>query len=197
MAGLNNIVDRIKSEADEVVSGILKEANDYAKKLDDDAKNKVNDEVEKINKRCDLEVKSITDRSISSSDLKKKQMILSMKQQIVMDTIKKANEKLISLPDSEYIDYIKKIFSKNVPTSDCKIMFNEKDSKRIGKDVIDEFIKLAKEKGANLTLSTDVAKIESGFILNFGKVEGNCSFKSLIEQNIESLVDKVNNVLFS
>ena len=104
---------------------VIKEANDYAKKLDDDAKNKVNDEVEKINKRCDLEVKSITDRSISSSDLKKKQMILSMKQQIVVETIKKANERLVNLPDSEYIEYIKKIFSKNVPTSDCKIMFKQ------------------------------------------------------------------------
>ena len=197
MAGLDNIIDRIKGEADEVVSQVLNEANDYAKKLEDEAKNKTNEEVERLRKRCDLELKSITDRSISSSELKKKQMFLMEKQHLVMETIEKAKEKLINLPDAEYIEFVKKVFAKNAPTADCEILFNEKDKKRIGKDVIDGFVKLAKEKGANLTVSNDAAKIKSGFILNFGDIEGNCSFESLIEQNIEDLIDKVNNILFS
>lgn len=197
MAGLNNILERIKGESEQVVSSIVNEAKDYAKSVEDDYRRKLASEIEKINKKCDQEIKSISDRSISSSELKKKQIFLTTKQELIMDTIDKAKEKLINLPDNEYIEYLKKVFDKNLPTSDCVIVFNEKDHKRIPKDIIDGFIKKAKEKGINIKLSDKIANIRSGFILDFGGVEGNCSFESLIEQNIESLIDKVNNILFS
>ncbi|MCQ2609488.1 MAG: hypothetical protein MJ151_01665 [Lachnospiraceae bacterium] len=197
MAGITNIIDRIKGEADAKANVILNEAKEKASTIERDMNDKIEAEVLLIKKKCEQELKSISDRTISSSELKKKQITLDTKYKIVVETIEKAKEKLINLPDSEYIDFLKKVFVKNVPTKDCEILFNEKDKKRIKKDMLDEFVKIAKDNGSILTISDDIADIKSGFILRFGKVEGNCSFESLIDRNMDMMIDKVNNILFS
>lgn len=197
MAGITNIIDRIKGEADAKANVILNEAKEKASTIEHDMKDKIEAEVLLIKKKCEQELKSISDRTISSSELKKKQISLDTKYKLIVETIEKAKEKLINLSDSEYVDFLKKVFVKNVPTKDCEILFNEKDKKRIKKDVLDEFVKIAKDNGSTLTVSNDTANIESGFILRFGKVEGNCSFESLIDRNMDIMVDKVNDILFS
>lgn len=197
MAALNQIIDHIKKETETNVNSILSEAQKFSDNMMSEFKKNADEEISGINKKCEQELKSIADRSISSSELKKKQIELECKQEIILEVIEKAKEKLINAPDGEYVEYVKKVFAKNVPTKDCSIIFNEKDLKRIPKNVIDELIKMAKEKGANLTLSDKTANIKSGFVLDFGNVEGNCSFESLIDQNADELIDKVNGILFS
>lgn len=197
MAALSNIIDHIKKESEQNVNAIISDAEKYANKLMDDAKKNADNEVSTINKKCEAELKSIAERSVSSSELKKKQIELESKHAIIVETIEMAKQKLINLPDAEYIDFIKKVFAKNIPTKDCKIVFNSKDLKRIPKNVIDELVSMSKQKGANVTVASEDAKIQSGFILDFGDTIGNCSFESLIDQNIDNLVDKVNKILFS
>lgn len=197
MAALNNIIDHIKKESEQNVNDIISEAQKYSDKLMEDAKKNAESEVTTINKKCESELKSIAERGVSSSELKKKQIELENKHAIIVETIDMAKQKLINLPDVEYTEYVKKVFLKNIPNRDCKIVFNNKDIKRIPKNVIDEFVAKTKEKGANLTVSTEDAKIQSGFILDFGDTVGNCSFESLIDQNKDALIDKVNKILFS
>ena len=136
-------------------------------------------------------------RSNASAELKTKQILLTGKQELLNDTIGMAKEKLSNLSDQEYVDFIKKLFSKHVPSEDAVLKLNAADLKRIPQDVIDGFVKSAEDKGAKLTVSSEAAEIKNGFVLDFGGIEENCTFDALIDQNIEELQDKVKSLLFA
>ena len=47
-----------------------------------------------------------------------------------------------------------------------------------------------------IELSDKCSDIDGGFILIYGGIEENCSFKALIDDNVEIFQDKVQKVLF-
>lgn len=197
MAGLNNILDHIKKDSDEKANAILKEAQDYADTLMADAKKRADLEIERINKKCESELQNIAERSISSCALKKKQKSLVVKENIIMETIEKAKEKLINLPDVEYGELFIKVLEKNIPAKECTMKLGKRDLDRLNFFESLGIVAVAATKGAKLTISDKPADIKSGFILDFGGVEGNCSFEALVDQNMDVLIDKVNTILFA
>ena len=192
MNGLDKLVARISGESDAQI-----EANAKAAEIKADSDKKMKAECERIEKKAQTEVETIEMRSKASAELKTKQILLTGKQELLNDTIGMAKEKLSSLSDQEYVDFIKKLFSKHVPSEDAVLKLNAADLKRIPQDVIDGFVKSAEDKGAKLTVSSEAAEIKNGFVLDFGGIEENCTFDALIDQNIEELQDKVKSLLFA
>lgn len=197
MNGLDKLVARISGESDAQIKAIIDEANAKAVEIKADSDKKMKAECERIEKKAQTEVETIEMRSKASAELKTKQILLTGKQELLNDTIGMAKEKLSSLSDQEYVDFIKKLFSKHVPSEDAVLKLNAADLKRIPQDVIDGFVKSAEDKGAKLTVSSEAAEIKNGFVLDFGGIEENCTFDALIDQNIEELQDKVKSLLFA
>ena len=76
-------------------------------------------------------------------------------------------------------------------------MFSEYDLKRIPNDFEKNLENTLKDiKNAALTISKEAAPIDGGFILVYGDIEENCSFKALFNNAKEELQDKVNAFLF-
>lgn len=197
MNGLDKLVARISGESDAQIKAIIDEANAKAAEIKADSDKKMKAECERIEKKAQTEVETIEMRSKASAELKTKQILLTGKQELLNDTIGMAKEKLSNLSDQEYVDFIKKLFSKHVPSEDAVLKLNAADLKRIPQDVIDGFVKSAEDKGAKLTVSSEAAEIKNGFVLDFGGIEENCTFDALIDQNIEELQDKVKSLLFA
>ena len=197
MGGLDKIIGHIRHDAENEVKSVLDAAKAQAESIVNDAKEKTAEECDRINKKAATEVQSILDRGRSSAELKTKQILLTGRQELISETINMVRDRLNSLSDEEYAEFITGLFAKHVPNKDAVLKLNAADMKRIPKEVLDGFVKKAEEAGAKLTVSGEAAGIKNGFVLDFGEIEENCTFDALIDQNIEELQDKVKSLLFA
>ena len=113
-----------------------------------------------------------------------------------------------SLPEGEYFQVILRLLDQNIQKGNGEILFNQKDLSRLPKDFENQLLEAAKKKDATLRLSKETAPIDSGFILryrgedeevnssNYGSVELNCSFESLIAEKKDQLSDLITQKLF-
>ena len=61
----------------------------------------------------------------------------------------------------------------------------------------DEIKAIAAAKGGSLSLAKEPKELDGGFILVYGGVEENCSFKALISAKKDELADKVHQLIFA
>ena len=106
MGGLDKIIGHISRDAENEVKSVLDAAKNQAEGIIGDAKIKTAAESDSIIKKAETEVRSILERGRSSADLKTKQLILEGKQELISSTIRMAKDKLNSLDDQDYIDFI-------------------------------------------------------------------------------------------
>lgn len=196
MSGLDKIIGHISAEAESEAKALLDAAKAEAESIVKDAEAKTTAECDRIAKKTETEVRNILDRGDSSAELRKKQILLGKKQELISEVIKNAQESLYALPEAAYFELITKIYEKNVIGRAGEISFNQKDLDRLPADLIASFRKLAEEKGGSIALSEKPADIDGGFILNYGGIEENCSFQALIDTSMEVLQDKVQKLLF-
>ena len=99
---------------------------------------------------------------------------------------------MVNLPDTVYFELVYSL----ARTSHLKqgiIYFNEKDLKRVPKNIEQRFY----EFGISAKLSdTPNNSIESGFILKDGDIEENMSFSSVISEKREEIEDIISRELF-
>ena len=76
------------------------------------------------------------------------------------------------------------------------IVFSDKDKARLPQGYADTVAKIAEAHGGSLKVSDDTCDIEGGFVLIYGGIEENCSFKAMFNAEKEQLADKVNSFLF-
>ena len=194
MNTIDNIISRINDETKRKVDDIVNTSNAEIKKINDDAKQKVEDEISIIRKRQENELKNIKERSKTSADIKKQKAELSKKNEVIFDTINKAKEKILNLPLNDYVDLLKKLYDNNKPTSDATIKFSKKDLERLPKELFSYMEKNAET--CKVSISNEPANINGGFIVDFGNIVWNLSVDSLIDQNIDNIIDLTNNILF-
>lgn len=194
MAGLDKILESIRAESDEAVAQRINEANERASKIKKDAEDSVKDECRSIEERGKKNADDTISRAESAAALLKRKAILSEKQDIIAGVFDEAEQKLISLPDDRYVDTIMKIAVKNALPEDGKIIFSVADKKRLPSTFEKDLN--SRLKAGRLTLSDDKIDTSGGFVLSYGGVEQNCTFRALIDAGRERLTDKVSKVLF-
>ena len=140
--------------------------------------------------------KSGSFRAKSSSELKKRQAILAAKQSIIGNMLDKAYDAMVALPDEEYFQVIVKCLEKSVQPKSGEICFSGKDRKRLTPQTEKQIEQIAAAHGGSLKVSNGNCDIDGGFILIYGGIEENCSFRAMLDANREHLADKVNELLF-
>ena len=143
-----------------------------------------------------LEQKNRRARAESSAALKKRQMLLAAKQEMISGLIEKARETLLNMEDREYFALIEKMAECFLLSGEGEICFSEKDLGRLPKDFEDTLQKAAGKKGGTIKLSQHPVSISGGFVLVYGGVEENCSFEALFAARRDELSDKVSGLLF-
>lgn len=196
MAGAENIVNEILREAREKADGTLSEAK---RKADMTVSSAHADGVAEMSAAAERAEKAASDyakRVESQVGLRRRQALLSARQDIIETVIEKAYQTLSSQSDEAYFEMIEKLVGRYAQPEKGEILFSARDLGRLPDGLTAAVEKAAAGRGGSLTVSEPPAGIENGFILRYGGIEENCTLEALFDDKIDELRDRVREVLW-
>lgn len=204
MAGIDNITKQILSDAQEKADAIIRDAQAKSEAVIASATRKAatsqrNAQADALTMKSDL-----AKRTESQVGLRRRQDLLKVRQELIEQIIDQAYQKLDGLDDGAYFDTIEKLAVRTAHSNEKgSIVFNQKDLDRLPKNFEKQLNDDIRGKGGSLEVSEEAAPIENGFILrykdpesDFGGIEENCTFRTLISEKKEQLTDIVHSILW-
>ena len=196
MRGIEKIAAQIIGEAEEKKAAIEEEIQHKIDELNAKTDEEIKAELERINDDTLREEGTLEELAGLAAQQKRRQAALSAKQEVIGEIINEAYERLLNLEDKKYFAVIKKMLEDNVLSEKGEIIFSARDRQRMPKDFEDVIKNVAFEKGGELVMSDEIRSIDGGFVLVYGGIEENCTFKAMLEASREELHDMVNGKLF-
>lgn len=196
MRGIEKIAAQIIGEAEEKKAAIEEEIQHKIDELNAKTDEEIKAELERINDDTLREEGTLEELAGLAAQQKRRQAALSAKQEVIGEIINEAYERLLNLEDEKYFAVIKKMLEDNVLSEKGEIIFSARDRQRMPKDFEDVIKNVAFEKGGELVMSDEIRSIDGGFVLVYGGIEENCTFKAMLEASREELHDMVNGKLF-
>lgn len=196
MRGIEKIAAQIIGEAEEKKAAIYEEIQHKIDELNAKTDEEIKAEIERINDDTLREEGTLEELAGLAAQQKRRQAALSAKQEVIGEIINEAYERLLNLEDEKYFAVIKKMLEDNVLSEKGEIIFSARDRQRMPKDFEDVIKNVAFEKGGELVMSDEIRSIDGGFVLVYGGIEENCTFKAMLEASREELHDMVNGKLF-
>ena len=199
MKGTEKIIAHIQADASEQASAILAQAEDRCKEIRADYDAKAAEayaEAVRLGVRgCEEKAESV-DRI---AQMEAKKGVLSLKQEMVSRSFSKAVEKIISLPDAQYSQFLAKLACSAASVGDEEIVLNERDRNTVGEAVIQAAnAQLAAEgKKGGLKLSDKTGSFAGGLIMKRGNIEVNCTVELLVDLCRGDMSAELAKVLFA
>ena len=197
MTGLDKMISQIQDEAKAEAERRVAEAREEARKLTSQAAAEGEAMGDTLLRQAEEEAERYLERVRSSADMKRRMTLLQAKQEVIAGVLEKAYEKLDSLDEAAYFDLIRRLLIQYAQPLNGEICFSERDRKRLPSGFEKEMAKIAAEKGGTLRLGEKYADVKNGFILVYGGIEENCTFRALFDSWKEALQDAARKVLFS
>lgn len=194
MTGLDKIINRIAQDAIKSAEIIEKDGKKKAEEIINQAFVDGRQQAIEIKEAADVQYENIINRGTSAAELEKRRRILREKRNIIGNLISEAHNRLLEMPTEEYFAYIIKMVERHALPVKGEIAFSKKDKKRIPQSFRSE---LERASSGNLKISRESRDIDGGFVLIYGDIEENCSFKALFESANDELQDKLHELLFS
>lgn len=196
MAGIEKITDQIIEEAKLSAASKVENARKEAGEILENARQEcLKMEAEASEKEENLK-KTHESRVKSSADQQRKRALLQAKQEIIKEVIDEAYRELKSQDSNSYFQTIEKLVKTYALPESGEIYFSKKDLSRMPQNFSEKIEKAAKESGGTLKLMKEARQIEDGFILVYGGIEENCTFRALLDAKKDQLQDQVNRILF-
>ena len=198
MNGIDKIAGKIaedaKSEADSILAGARAEAGAIAKKYAALAK----EEGEKILAAGRKRAAEISLRAVSTADQEAKLETLITKQNMISRAFDQALQRLMALPEAEYVDLLARLAAEASSTGSEEIILSSKDLNACGAKVSKSANQLLAKAGKKnkMTLSTETRNFDGGLLLRSGKVETNCTLGVILRLSKDDLAPEVAAVLF-
>lgn len=195
MTGLDRITQMINEEAAIEGQKIIKEASAEVKKIIAESRVKAaklsKEIVDKARKEADL----ITATAKGNAEAITRNRYLEIRNAILNDVISAAYLEIEKLSDEEYFDLIRKLCVKYIQPGECTMFMNGYDLGRLPQDFELEINSEVFEKSA-VYISKQAVDIENGFILSYGQIEINCTFKAVFDENMDNLKDMLSPFMF-
>lgn len=136
---------------------------------------------------------NIRSRHISSGELQARKMILGAKQEAIKRSFDAALERLISMPEDKYIDFLASEIIK-IPYNGGTIVLNVRDRDRIG----EKLVKIVNErlKTEKFKLGDEAVNAAGGFVLKSGSIIINSTFETILNSVRDNLTNEIANILF-
>lgn len=196
MSGLDRMKARILEEAEQSAAEILGKAEEEAGAVVRTAREEASAKALEIAERAKRAGEEAEERTEASLDMHRKQAYLAAKQEIIMDVLRTAYEKIMNLDDERYFGLLEKMLRKYAAAREGVIYFSKKDLRRMPEEFERKIKAAAADRGGSLTLSCDPADIDGGFILVYGGIEENCTIKAVFDSKKDELSDQINRLLF-
>ena len=194
MKGTEKIIAHIQADAKAQADAILKEADEKCAGIRAGYERQAK---EAYAERIRAGVKANQDRLDSMDRLAKmegRKTILALKQEMVAESFDLAADKLVKLPEAEYIALLAKLAAKASVTGDEEIVLNARDRKAVGAKVVEAANKAL--TGGKLTLSEKTGDFKGGLILRRGNIEANCTAELLVDLCRDEMAAELAGVLF-
>ena len=187
MSGLDEILNLIETQQQQGEELILKAAKSKAAAIKAEGDKKAQTAYEDFMHRSKEQAEKDYENACNSADAEMKRRVLACKVGLIDEAIEKTVAKLKALPDNEYFQLIIKLAERHSQPEKGVLSLCSKESK------LNERIN---KKGGSITLSKEAADIEDGFILSYGLISENCSFRAIIESEKDEIRDTAARALF-
>ena len=195
MKGTEKIIAHIQADAAAQADAILAQAEKQCADIREGYERKAKDAyAEKIR----AGVKANQDRLESVERLARmegRKSVLALKQDMVSKSFDMAVDKLVDLPEAQYVELLAKLAAQASVTGDEQVVLNARDREKIGPAVV--AAANAKLNGGKLTLSDETGAFKGGLLLRRGSIEANCTVELLVELCRGDMAAELAKVLFA
>ncbi len=189
---IEKLIKKIKQEAKDKASQILKEGEEEKKKILDSAE-KERVKIITYAKREAQEEKKAKIQAIKEEERINEEMKITAKKREIVDSVFKRAVVILKNEDAEkYKAHVRKLFSMAVEDGDEEVVLDAEEN-RIGNEFI---MALNKEHGWQLKLSSEREKMGGGFKLKKGKKIVDFSFPTLFVTLGDDLLPEIVKILF-
>ena len=195
MKGTEKIIAHIRSDAEAKAAAILAQTEQQCAVIregyEKEAKAVYTDKIRSGVRECEDRVDSMG----RIAQMEAKKSILALKQEMVAESFAKAQDKLVNLPEAEYVSLLARLAADASVSGDEEIVLNARDRAAVG----DKTVAAANAKipGGRLTLADATGDFAGGLILRRGSIEVNCTAELLVELCREGMSSELANVLFA
>lgn len=196
MDGIEKIIERINAAAAEECAAIAQKAESDCAAIRSEYEKKLQAAYESAIEKGEKEIGLDAERTLRNARLDARKELLLAKQNVLDTAFQTAKEKLLNLPEDQYIAWLASLACKASDGSG-EIILSARD-KGLGEKLLAKANEalLAKGKQAGLKLSNETRNIDAGFILLDGRTEVNCSVSSILEDSRQAMAAKVAEKLF-
>ena len=194
MTGLESIINQIAGDAQQEASEILAGAKERAEKAAKEAQEEAKRQADAILQKGEQDAKDIRERAQSAAELEKRNQMLSFKQSLIGEAIEGTRASLEEAPDKEYFDTLLQLYKRFAHQGQGELRLNQKDLTRLPGDFLARLKQAVPE--ADMHISPAPADIESGFLLVYGGMDINCTFRAVFEDAADALRDAAGRLLF-
>ncbi|MBQ1243828.1 MAG: hypothetical protein IIX98_05555 [Clostridia bacterium] len=196
MSGLDKITNLISEEANAECQKILKAASDEIKNLIAESRKEANKLSREIVDKAKKDAELITVTAKGKAEAITRNRYLEIRNAILNDVISAAYLEIEKLSDEEYFDLVKKLLVKYIQPGECTMFMNGYDLGRLPENFELDINSEVFEKSA-VYVSKQAVDIENGFILSYGQIEINCTFKAVFDENMDNLKDMLSPFMFN
>ena len=165
MNGLDKITGRIAADAQAEADAILADARAKADAIAADWDARARKEAADITARGQKNAAERRERLANMAQLEGRKRILAAKQEMLGRAFDKAQEKLLSLPEEEYVELQASLCVKAAVTGREEVIFSAADQKKVGKKVVARANELLAKQAAP-ELPEEITSSAAGTILN-------------------------------
>lgn len=195
MTGLDTIIKEIMDEAQQEAEAMKTKAKTQADGILEKARAAAAAGSDKVLAGAAATVADVEYSRDSARALQRRQRTLETKQALLNETLEKALQELYGLPADTYFELCIRLAVRSAETGEGQMLLNAADKARLPAD-FERRLSAALPAGRTITLSDQTRPIDGGFVLKYGDVEENCSFRAVFDARAEELGDKVRSILF-
>ena len=195
MDGIEKITGRINEDVQREIDAMTADARREAGEIAARYREQADRESAEIVERGRRAAAEREERLASVAQLEARKLELAAKQEMLQKALDKALERLLTLPEEQYIVLLSELAVKAARTGREQVILSQKDRTRYGKQAVTAANEKLGDKG-HLTLSQESRPIKGGLILSDGDVEVNGTFETLVRLQRGALDREVAKVLF-
>ena len=192
---LEKIGQKIVEEAEEEAGRIIKDAEERARLLKEEAKRASEEryrrEIEDEKAALALEEERV--RIKYKADMNAG--VLRLKNRLIDEVFDKAVERISKSENAKYLEMIAHYLSENLISGVDTLIISQKDKERITEKWVDTLLQKIHKGDFQLKILTS-HDIQGGFILKGEKIEIDCSLGQIIADKKEELKPEISRVLF-
>lgn len=197
MTGLEKMKSRILEEARSSAEVKIQDAQRQAQELLDEKKGQAERAAAAILAKARADAEGLKEKAVSASDLERRTKLLSARQEIIGEVLAEAYRKIKDMDAAAYFGLVENLLDHYVLPQEGEIHFSPADAQRMPAGFEAKIQEAARAKGGALTLAEGDALVPDGFVLVYGGVEENCTFKAIFETRRDEMSDRVQKRLFS